>query len=299
MKKFIVIIILLFVGAAAGIGLVMYPQLQEEQQGVLKDDENQLPEPVSDDPLLLEFSHKETFYDETIEVEISCKSDGTEIYYSLDGSTPDKGSQKYTKPIVVKAGNTVNATTIKAVAVKGEVTSEMQTKSYITGKNVFERFDDSTYVFVLSTDPYNLYDYNYGVCVEGYVRDQWLENEYMGGEIPYDAPANWFISGRESERDMYVEVYDSKGKQLLEQAAGGRVVGGVSRAVDQKSWRLIARNEYSEGNGMFKYPFFGVTTDAYGQLIDRYDRITLRNNANDREFASIRDEVGNQLAKNT
>ncbi len=58
MKKFIVIIILLFVGAAAGIGLVMYPQLQEEQQGVLKDDENQLPESVSDDPLLLKFSHK-------------------------------------------------------------------------------------------------------------------------------------------------------------------------------------------------------------------------------------------------
>ncbi len=298
MKKLIVIIILLLVGAVAGVGLVMYPQFQEEQQSILKDDENQLPEPVSEDPLHLKFSHKETFYDETIEVEISCKNEGTEIYYSLDGSTPDRGSKKYTKPIVVKAGNTVNATTIKAVAVNGEVTSEMQTKSYITGKNVFERFDDSTYVFVLSTDPYNLYDYNYGVCVEGYVRDQWLENEYKGGEIPYDAPANWFISGRESERDMYVEVYDSKGKQLLEQAAGGRVVGGVSRAVDQKSWRLIARNEYSEGNGMFKYPFFGVTTDAYGQLIDRYDRITLRNNANDREFASIRDEVGNQLAKN-
>ena len=53
------------------------------------------------------------------------------------------------------------------------------------------------------------------------------------------------MSGRESERDMYVEVYDSKGNQLIAQAAGGRVVGGYSRANEQKSWRLIARNEYS------------------------------------------------------
>lgn len=298
MRKAVVLIIVILVGIAAGACLVLFPQLQEKPQTVLRDDENNLPEPVSDDPLYMTFSHADTFYDETIQVEISCADSGAEIFYSLDGSTPDSSSKKYSGPITVKAGGTVSATTIKAIAVKGNETSELQTKSYVTGKNIFERFDESTYVFVLSTDPSNLYDYYKGVCVEGYVRDQWLENEYKGGEIPYDAPANWFISGRESERDMYVEVYDSKGNQLIDQAAGGRVVGGVSRAVDQKSWRLIARNEYSEGNGKFKYPFFGVTTDAYGGLISRYDRITLRNNANDREFASIRDEVANQLAKN-
>ncbi|MCM1054073.1 MAG: CotH kinase family protein [Bacteroides sp.] len=298
MKKVIVLAIVITVGIAAGIGLVLFPQLQEEQQSVLRDDENVLPEAVSSDPLYLAFSHTDTFYDETIPVEITCKDSSAEIYYSLDGSTPDASSKKYTEPIIVKAGNTVSATTIKAVAISGNETSELQTKSYVTGKNVFERFDESTYIFVLSTDPYNLYDYYNGVCVEGYVRDQWLENEYRGGEIPYDAPANWFIGGRESERDMYVEVYDSRGNQLIDQAAGGRVVGGVSRAVDQKSWRLIARNEYSEGNGKFKYPFFGAASDSCGELISRYDRITLRNNANDREFASIRDEVANQLAKN-
>lgn len=298
MKKIIVLIIVTLVGIAASAGLVLFPQLQAEQQSVLRDDENVLPESASSDPLYMTFSHTDTFYDETIQVEITCKNSNAEIYYSLDGSTPDSSSRKYTGPITVKSGSTVSATTIKAVAINGNETSEMQTKSYITGKDVFDRFDESTYIFVLSTDPYNLYDYYYGVCTEGYVRDQWLETEYTGGEVPYNAPANWFIGGRESERDMYVEVYDSSGNQLINQASGGRVVGGVSRAVDQKSWRLIARNEYSEGNGKFKYPFFGVTTDAYGQTISRYDRITLRNNANDREFASIRDEVAQQLAKN-
>lgn len=304
MKKLIVLLIVIAMGIGASLCLIFLPHLQEEQPTSFTANDEEKPiqgdnqSEIVNDPLALTFSHLDTFYDETIQVEISCKDSEAEIYYTLDGAVPDKNGTKYSGAITVKSGSRVNATTIKAVAVKGSETSEPVTKSYVTGKDVFDRFDDSTYVFVLSTDPYNLYDYNYGVCVEGYVRDQWLQNEYKGGEIPYNAPANWFLSGRESERDMYVQVYDSKGNMLVDQAAGGRVVGGVSRAVDQKSWRLIARNEYSEGNGMFSYPFFGAANNSFGQLITKYDRITLRNNANDREFASIRDEVAMQLAKN-
>ena len=300
MKKVIIFALIIIIGITAGAGLIFFPDIQEEQPSVLQEDDNEVSEDdiTSSDPLCISFSHNMTFYNETIDVEITCKDADAEIYYTLDGATPDSSSAKYIGPIPIRSNNTVSATTIKAIAVKGDESSEMRTKSYITGKDVFERFDDSTYVFVLSTDPYNLYDYYYGVAVEGYVRDQWLENEYKGGEIPYNAPANWYISGRESERDMYVEVYDSNGNKLIEQAAGARVVGGYSRANEQKSWRLIARNEYSEGNGKFKYAFFFGATDAYGQLLTRFDRITLRNGANDREFAGIRDEVALQLAQN-
>lgn len=303
MKKLIVLIIVLVLGISASLFLIFFPQLQEEQPTEITKSDDDTPQNVNNDeqqndPLGLSFSHIDTFYSETIQVEITCKDSNAKIYYTLDGSVPDKDKTEYKGAITVKSGSKVTATTIKAVAVKGNEASEPVTKSYVTGNNVFKRFDDSTYVFVLSTDPYNLYDYYYGVCVEGYVRDEWLKNEYKGGEIDYTAPANWSLSGRESERDMYVEVYDNKGNQLIDQAAGGRVVGGASRAVDQKSWRLIARNEYSEGNGMFDYPFFGLANDSSGQLITKYDRITLRNNANDREFASIRDEVAMQLAKN-
>ncbi len=298
MKKIIVLITVLVIGIAAALCLVFSPQLQKEQPSVLPDAEDPVKtEEENTDPLYMTFSHQDTFYNESIQVEITCKDENAVIYYTLDGSTPDNTDTRYNGAIAVKSGSEVKATTIKAIAVSGEEKSAVQTKSYVTGKEVFDRFDDSTYVFVLSSDPYNLYDYYYGVCVEGYIRDEWLKNEYKGGEIPYNAPANWYMSGRESERDMYVEVYDSKGNQLIDQAAGGRVVGGYSRANEQKSWRLIARNEYSEGNGKFKYPFFEGATDAYGQLMTRYDRITLRNNANDREFASVRDEIAMELAK--
>lgn len=297
MKKIVILLIVLAVGAASVIGLEYFSDYQVELS------KSYIEEPLSEeemalkDELTVSFSKNNTFYSESIEVELTANDENAVIYYTVDGNDPDTDSKKYREPIKISAKSKVNATTIKAIAVTPEKTSEICLKSYITGKDVENRFDDSTLVFVLSTDEYNLYDYYYGVATEGFKRDEYLNSdEYKGGEVDYNAPANWFIGGRESERDMYVEVYTPNGEQLISQAAGARVVGGVSRAVEQKSWRLIARNMYSDGNGKFKYAFFNGATDAYGNLLTRYDRITLRNNANDREFASIRDELSMTLS---
>ena len=264
----------------------------EEETGAAVTEENTVAE-----ALTVDFSKSDSFYDTDISVELSCSDSEAVIYYTIDGNDPDETAKVYSKPIDIKAKNKITATTLKAIAVNGSGKSDIVHKSYVVGKDVFERFDDSTLVFVLSTDEYNLYDYYYGVATEGYMRDEYLNSdEYDGGEIDYNAPANWFIRGRESERDMYVEAFTSDGKQIISQAAGARVVGGVSRANTQKSWRLIARNMYSENNGKFKYPFFKGNIDSKGNLITRYDRITLRDNANDREFASIRDELSMTLS---
>ncbi len=292
MKKAAALLLcLLLVGAASGFMLENYAHLQVSLPQSFETAEGEK------DPLAVSFSKTETFYGEDIDVELSCSDRDAVIYYTDDGNDPTEKSVKYTKPIHISARSKASAVTIKAIAVSGSGVSDIFLKSYVTGKDIFSRFDPSTLVFVLSTDEYNLYDYYYGVATEGYKRDEYLNSdEYKGGEVDYNAPANWFIRGRESERDMYVEAYDSSGRQLISQAAGGRVVGGVSRAVEQKSWRLIARNLYSEGNGKFKYAFFPGAADADGNLITRYDRITLRNNANDREFASVRDELSMTLS---
>ncbi len=295
MKKVIILIIVVLIGVASFIGLEYYSDYQVElPQSYIEETTEVIDENA---PLSVSFSKNKAFYSENIEVELKANKENAVIYYTIDGNDPTTDSKKYSTPIKITARSKVTATTVKAIAVTPEETSEICLKSYITGKNVENRFDDETLIFVLSTDEYNLYDYYYGVATEGFKRDEYLNSdEYNGGEVEYNAPANWFIGGRESERDMYVEVYTPDGEQLISQAAGGRVVGGVSRAVEQKSWRLIARNIYSEGNGKFKYAFFSGATDAYGNLLTRYDRITLRNNANDREFASIRDELSMTLS---
>ncbi|MGN0656211.1 MAG: CotH kinase family protein [Ruminiclostridium sp.] len=298
MKKLVVLLCAVILVGGAGCYLlanhsdkqVQLPKSFEEAKSEEAEETEKLKAPV-------EFSKNGSFYDTDISVELTAE-EGASIYYTTDGNDPTENSKQYSEPIEIKARSKVTATTIKAIAVKDGEISEIVHKSYITGKNVFDRFDESTLVFVLSTDEYNLYDYYNGVATEGAVRDEYLNSDdYDGGEVSYDAPANWSIGGRESERDMYVEAFTSDGEQIISQAAGGRVVGGASRAVSQKSWRLIARNIYSEGK--FKYPFFEGNADSFGNLINRYDRITLRNNANDREFASIRDELSMTLASET
>ncbi len=303
MKRLVILLIsVLAVGAASIFMLNNHSDMQVALPQTYETTDDNIPEDIPEEAvtvvneLSVSFSQKKTFYDHNIDVELTCSDEEAVIFYTTDGNDPTSASKKYSKPITISAKSTVNATTIKAIAVHGEEHSDIALKSYVVGKNIDSRFDDDTLVFVLSSDEYNLYDYYNGIAVEGFLRDQYLREEYTGGEINPTAPANYNIGGRESERPMYVEVYGSDGEQLISQAAGVRVVGGYSRANDQKSFRLIARNEYSDGNGKFKYPFFRNARSAYGDLLTRYDRITLRDGANDREFAGLRDELSMTLS---
>ena len=67
------------------------------------------------------------FRSETCEVTISCMTDGSEIYYTLDGSTPQKESAtKYTVPFTI-----TDTTTVKAIAVGGPLKSEVVTATLV------------------------------------------------------------------------------------------------------------------------------------------------------------------------
>ena len=115
---------------------------------------------------------------------------------------------------------------MKALSVLSDGTKgDICTVSYVVGQDVAERFDSNTLVFVLSTDPYNLYDYEYGIAVPGKIYDDYVK-EHPGEEIPYNAPGNYYMSGREAERPIYVEVFESDGTKVIDQAAG---VGALRR----------------------------------------------------------------------
>lgn len=302
MKKLVILLIIIAVIGTAAVFMLenhsdmqvklptSYTAEQSAEEAVVSG------EASADMPDIVTFSPSKAFHDSDFDVELTCPDENAVIYYTTDGNDPTAESKRYSEPIHISAKNKVTASTIKAIAVSGGVKSDIAVKSYVTGRNVSGRFNDDTLVFVLSSDEYNLYDYYHGIATEGYLRDEYIKNEYKGGEIKPTAPANYNIRGRESERPMYVEVFDSSGDKLISQAAGARVVGGYSRAVKQKSWRLFARNVYGEGNGKFKYPFFEGDRDGSGSFNMRYDRITLRNGANDREFAGLRDELSMRLA---
>ncbi|MGN1118857.1 MAG: chitobiase/beta-hexosaminidase C-terminal domain-containing protein, partial [Oscillospiraceae bacterium] len=286
MKRYIILAVLVVLGAAAAIIYSLRPAEQPEIEVAVSDDglvelkpvteattvsttsvqemidaeitESAEPEeqPAEEKRDAVTYSLPAGFYSENISVELSAEN-GEAIYFSTDGSDPViSDSTLYTAPIDINAGVDVIATTIRAIAVNEEgESSAVFTRSFVTGQDVDERFSEDTLVFVLSTDPYNLYDYEYGIAVPGKVYDDYCK-EHAGEEIPYNAPGNYFMTGPEWERPIYVEVFESTGENVISQPAGVKVVGGYSRVPEHKSFKLIARKSYGSKDGKFKYSFF-------------------------------------------
>lgn len=299
---------LIILGAVAALGVVsavmftLFPpqdvqviaEVAEDGEMTVTETEKEQPQTISD---RVGFSLPSGFYSENISVELTAEGD-QQIYFTTDGSDPKPESGNvYTQPIEINATSEVRASTIKAAAAAEDGTlGAVYTVSYVIGQDVDSRFDDDTLVFVLSTDPYNLYDYEYGIAVPGKIYDDYVK-EHPGEEIPYNAPGNYYMTGREWERPIYVEVFENDGTKVIDQAAGVRLSGGYSRVPDQKSLRLIARKDYDPENGKFKYAFFPGAETEDGVPVTEFDRLVLRNGANDREFAGVRDELSQNLAQ--
>lgn len=66
----------------------------------------------------------ETPFDSSTEVTITA-AEGASIYYTNDGTTPTSGSTAYSEALTLEA-----TTTIKAIAVKGGITSEVASKTF-------------------------------------------------------------------------------------------------------------------------------------------------------------------------
>ena len=263
---------------------------------------------ISKDPFGVALSHNDYFYTDDIYLEITSNIENAEIYYTLDSSVPskdkvngnskNKGTIKYTKPILFKKAdnNAPYVIKIKAYANGGE--SRLITHTYFVSSAIYERFDSNTFIFSISSDPYNLYDYEHGILIEGKLRDDYIKAHGRRDIVPPN-PANYNLRGREGERESHIEVLGSDGKLLVSQIAGIRVHGGWSRASDVKSLALYARGEYDPVFDRFYCSFFpgNRRNDEYGSFIYDYKTLLLRNGANDRWGSFMREEFAQGLAK--
>jgi len=241
------------------------------------------------------FSRAGYFYSNRITIEILSNKPG-KIYYTTDGTNPDKDKKLYVKEIELKENDNLKATCLKAKGYFEDGTeSETIVHTYFVNENIEKRFD--TLVFSVTTDPYNLYDDEYGIFIEGKLRRDYIK-ENPKDKIEPDDPANYNMRGRESEREIYLEILEPDGTKITEQAAGIRTYGGWSRANLQKSIKIFARKEYDEENNKIRYEFFPNKTAAKGDgsSLDSFKQLVLRNCGNDNGFAFIRDELFQTLA---
>lgn len=245
------------------------------------------------------FSRQDFFYDRPIQVEISAARPEAAIYYTLDGSVPTAQSRKYEGPITLSPPESgTSCIVLRAMAVQGEEQSRVQTHSYFLGKDVRERFS-SAYVFSLAGEAEDLFGRERGILVPGKIYEEYMRGNENPNSSFWRRPANYNERGRDWERPVHVEAFDAKGGRLLAQSAGVRVMGESSRALPQKSLRLIARKSYEPKQGKFAYPFFPELAQApgVGALVSGYDNIVLNTGGSVYASTHIIDPLITRLAR--
>ena len=157
-----------------------------------------------DEMSVLSFSKGSGFFEEPFELELT--ADGGTIYYTLDGSIPDRNSIKYETPILITDAtlndNTYSMRTDVSVAFDREaverisveeaypgyqipdynidkatvvraalydnsgICRDIQTATYFVGFSDKEGYDGMSMLSIV-TDPLNLFDYEKGIYVTG------------------------------------------------------------------------------------------------------------------------------------
>ncbi|MDE6706782.1 MAG: CotH kinase family protein [Oscillospiraceae bacterium] len=259
------------------------------------------------------FSVEAGFCDEAFELELSDENNNA-IYYTTDGSDPrtsetailytDKiniydnssESNKYSALTdITLYDNYIGATSnvdkgiiIRAVCKtsSGEY-SDVAYHSYFINKQA--EYYKSMKVISLATDGDYLFDSDNGAYMIGSEYYNWLEKiyhpEYKDGNNTNN-PTNYNKDGEESKFPVSIQVFEN-GTCTYTTDVGARIAGNFSRGLPQKSIRFYARKEY--GNSKMKYAFIDSLTDKNGNLIEKYDKITLRNAGNDNEYLHFRD----------
>lgn len=202
-----------------------------------------------------------------IVVSLSAKNVSDKIYYSTDGSEPDKNDNLYTSPININIDTVIRARIIRDNALPGPVT----TNTYVTS------LDHEFAIVCLSTNPENLWDDSLGIYVYGTSYENY--DPYLG--------ANFW---EEWEKPTQFELYDSLGVQQIDQLSGIKISGGWSRSNSQKSLAIFARKDYNKGS--FSYQIFK------NKPIDKYKSIVLRNGGNDYWGLRFQDEFLTSLTNN-
>ena len=184
----------------------------------------------------------EGFYSESATVGFETSTEGAEIRYTLDASTPTMDySTKYSSPLTLKRTTVVRACAFK----KDYLPSTPITKTYLIGVK------HALPVLSIATEPEYLWDRRNGIYT------------------------NSNRSGKAWERPVSATLFQPDGTPQVTFAAGLRIHGGASRQrSDKQSFRLYFRKKY--GESVLDAPIF-----PSAPAISHIDRLVLRGGYND------------------
>ncbi len=251
------------------------------------------------------FSVQGGYYSQEFELELKAE-DGAIIYYTLDGSEPDKDSYIYRKPIHIYDRSTeknvysgimtsaayskmsqkpnnekvYKGTTVRARSCVDGVFSESCTTNtyFINPKYSFS-------VISMTTDPANLFSEEDGILVPNTEYKLWKK---YNPERPYtDAPIDLLISSRQVP--AHIEMFDVNGVKTIDYDVGVSINGKGTSVDRNKSFYISAGKRYNK-KGFFEYDFFNKKAkDINGIPIKKYKGIVLRSSDADWSGTTFRD----------
>ena len=211
------------------------------------------------------FSEPGGLYTEKTKTVTLTATEGYTVRYTVDGSLPTAASAAYADPIRLQnrpgEGTVLRAACFDAA---GSLAGQVITQTYVCAESV----GGLHYTVMLTCDEKDL---------NAMYRD-------VHAKV---------------ERAAHAEILAPDGSRIISQDVGLRLFGGSSRALAQKSFKIIARKDgyfgdvpYT-GEGTFYYPFFPARTVLAGQdageVLTRYDSLILRNGGNDSLLATAAD----------
>ncbi len=219
------------------------------------------------------FSVEPGMYTSTVHVELRVP-EGTQVYYTTDGSTPTLNSTPYGGERLE-----LNFTTVlraRAFSAAGLEPSEVLTGTFFV--NVYHTLP----VVSVVTDPDTLWNEETGMLVFG--RDGIKE---APGKLPFKNTVYRKIKNLGEDQECHVEMYALDGETVLNQDAGFRLMGDFSLDMPQKSMKFRSRSAY------------GAKTFAAKLFEDRpyteYRGFVLRNSGNDSMWTRLLDGFESRL----
>lgn len=213
-------------------------------------------------------SHPGGLYTSTLNLTLTSPFPGDTIYYTLDGTIPDINSNVYTTAINISGTTMLRAKIIRS----NEISAAVLSSTYI----FFERECDLP-VISLFTDPYNLWDVDYGIYAMG---------NNASNDFPYFGANFW----EDWERPAHIELYEPDGTQSFSVDAGIKIFGGWSRGQPQKSVSVFARRKYGDPN---------ISCTVFKEkAVSEFEALVFRNSGNDWMNTMFRDGMLTSLVRN-
>lgn len=239
-------------------------------------------------------SHPGGFYDGPITVTLEAPSPGAEIHYTLNGREPAAEMSRYTKPISItdtarlrppayEEGEhyTGPIEITETTVLRARVYEEGRLPGTTINRTFFIGEEHTLPVVSLLTDPDDMFDRTHGIYMKG---------PGASSTFPHQGANYW----QSIEVPIHMEFYEAEGRLGFSFDLGLRIAGVYSRAEDQKSFNIFARNIY--GYNEFTYPFF---PDFYPEKPLTNKALTLRTSGQDWKFSKIRDIFMTSLLADT